>query len=140
MEARELTINDYNEVYALWHSCQGIGLHSDADNEYALRMYLSCNTGSSFVALERGKIVGAVLCGHDGRRGYLHHLSVCAEQRRKGIATALVERAIDCLRQKGIRKCNGFVFADNLNALQFWQTLGWATRDDLKVVSKTIIL
>jgi len=127
-------------VHSLWRSCQGIGLHSDVDCEYGIRLYLARNPGLSFVAIDSGTIVGAVLCGHDGRRGYIHHLAVSKEHRRCGIGTVLVDKVLDALRQKGIRKCNGFVLDDNHDALEFWQSIGWAQRDDLKVILKSIIL
>jgi ribosomal protein S18 acetylase RimI-like enzyme len=140
MEVREITISDYPAVYSLWRRCQGIGLHSDADCEYGIGLYLVRNPGLSFVSIDSGTIVGTVLCGHDGRRAYLHHLAVAEEHRRCGIGTALVDNVIGRLRQKGIRKCNGLVFKDNLEALEFWHSIGWAERDDLKVVSKEINL
>jgi ribosomal protein S18 acetylase RimI-like enzyme len=140
MEVREITITDYPAVRSLWQSCQGICLHSDVDCEYGVGLYLARNPGLSFAAVRQGKIIGAVLCGQDGRRGYIHHLAVAEKYRRCGIGTALVDNVIGRLRQKGIRKCNGFVFKDNIDALGFWQSIGWAQRDDLKVVSKQIIL
>ena len=140
MEVREIKKSDYQAVNSLWHDCKGIGLHDDADSQYGIELYLARNPGLSFVAIEKGKIVGAVLCGHDGRRGYLHHLAVSPEYRQSGTAAALVRAALEKLRVKGVRKCNAFVFEDNRDAIAFWQHLGWIERDDLKVVSKNIIL
>ena len=140
MEVREITIHDYEQAIQLWRGCQGIGLHSDVDSQYGIELYLARNPGLSFVAVQGGKIIGAVLCGHDGRRGYLHHLAVAQEHRRSGIGTALADRALSSLRQKGIHQCNGFVFGDNPAALEFWQSTGWTTRDDLKIISKSITL
>ncbi len=140
MEVREITISNYQAVHSLWRNCRGIGLHSDVDCEYGIGLFLARNPGLSFVAIENGGLVGAVLCGQDGRRGYIHHLAVAEKHRRCGIGTALAENVIGRLRQKGISKCNGFVLEGNLDALEFWQSIGWAERDDLKVVSKNIIL
>ena len=140
MEAREIKICDYEQVTSLWQCCEGIGLHSDIDSEYGVGTYLARNSGLSFAAVRDGQIIGTVLCGHDGRRGYLHHLAVVQEHRRSGVGTALVDKALGALRQKGIRKCHSFVFCENRAALEFWRTLGWAQRDDLKVVSKSIII
>ena len=105
-----------------------------------MRFYLARNPGLSFVAVQGCKIIGAVLCGHDGRRGYLHHLAVAQGHRRNGIGTALVDKALDALRTKGIRKCHGFILDQNRAALEFWQSIGWAKGEDLKVISKSIIL
>jgi len=140
MEVREITISDYQALHSLWRNCTGIGLHNDEDCEYGIGLYLARNPGLSFAEVHQDKIIGAVLCGQDGRRGYIHHLAVAENHRRCGIGTALVDNVIGRLRQKGISKCNGFVFDDNHDALEFWQRIGWAQRDDLKVVSKNIIL
>ena len=69
----QFTIDLYEEVIFLWNQCDGIGL-SDADSRGSIKAYLERNPGMSFVASENGNIVGAILCGHDGRRGYIHHL------------------------------------------------------------------
>jgi ribosomal protein S18 acetylase RimI-like enzyme len=140
MEVREIKISDYPALHSLWQRCHGIGLHSDMDSEHGIGLYLARNPGLSFVAIEKGKIVGAVLCGHDGRRGYLHHLVVAPEYRQSGVAAACVRAALEKLRAKGVRKCSAFVFEDNRDAIEFWQSIGWVQRDDLKVVSKNIIL
>jgi ribosomal protein S18 acetylase RimI-like enzyme len=140
MEVREITISDYPALHSLWQGCKGIGLHSNIDSEYGIGLYLARNPGLSFVAIDRGRIVGAVLCGHDGRRGYLNHLAIAEKHRQCGVGTALVDNVISRLRQKGISQCNGFVLKDNLDVLEFWQSIGWSEREDLKVVSKTIIL
>ena len=140
MEVREITIHDYEQAIQLWRGCQGICLHSDVDSEYGIGIYLARNPGLSFVAIDNERIVGAVLCCHDGRRGYLHHLAVAQEHRRSGIGTVLVGAALEQLRAKGVRKCNTFVFDDNHDALDFWNSIGWAERDDLKIISKSITL
>ncbi len=140
MEVRELTIEDYEAVVSLWRSCEGIGLHSDVDSKQWVAMYLQRNPGLSFVAVERGRIIGAVLCGHDGKRGYINHLAVAKDFHGRGIGTVLEKRVINKLRSIGIRRCNGFVFRDNRPAIEFYEKSGWAERDDLKVVSKSIIL
>jgi ribosomal protein S18 acetylase RimI-like enzyme len=140
MEVREIKISDYQAVHSLWQNCHGIGLHRHEDSEYGLGVYLARNSGLSFVAACNGKIIGAILCGHDGRRGLLHHLAVSNEHRRSGIGRALIESALEQLRIKGIRRCNGFVFENNQDALEFWRRVGWTQRNDLKVVSKEIII
>jgi ribosomal protein S18 acetylase RimI-like enzyme len=140
MEVRELTIEDYDAVVSLWRSREGIGLHSDVDSRQWVAMYLQRNPGLSFVVVEGGRVIGAVLCGHDGRRGYINHLAVAKDFHGRGIGTALEKRVINKLRNIGISRCNGFVFRDNRPAIEFYQKSGWVERDDLKVVSKNIIL
>jgi len=138
MEIVELSIENYEGVLTLWESGSGVGLDSDADTKERIWIYLHRNPGLSFGAFEKGKVIGAVLCGHDGRRGYLHHLTVAESHRNKGIGTALVDKVTSKLRMLGIRKCNIFVFADNLAGQEFWKKNGWAERTDLKVMSKSI--
>ena len=95
------SIDLYDDVYALWRQCEGVGL-SEADARGNIRAYLERNPGMSFVALAGGRVVGAILAGHDGRRGYVHHLAVHPSLRRHGIARRLVERAVCVLRSAGI--------------------------------------
>ena len=78
----------------------------------------------SFVARSKNEIIAAVLCGHDGRRGYLHHLAVCPDFRNQGIGGALVERCILVLQSIGIQKCHLFIFHNNRDAIRFWEKIG----------------
>jgi len=126
LDISKMTISDYPTVLALWRSVEGVGLHEEeSDSPEGIARYLARNPGMSFVARIHGQTVGAVLCGHDGRRGYLNHLAVAASQRRKGIATALIGRCLRALGREGIAKCNLFVFAANEPATAFWRRLGW---------------
>jgi len=92
MEIKELTIKNCEEVLSLWQSTEGVGLDRDVDTKERIGIYLQRNPGLSFAAFEKGKVLGAVLCGHDGRRGYLHHLTVAEAHRNEGIGTALVDK------------------------------------------------
>jgi putative acetyltransferase len=132
---RGLTIADYDSVLALWRSSEGIGL-SAADERSAIERYLAQNPGMSFVAIDDGRLVGAVLCGHDGRRGYLHHLAVTPSHRCQGIGRQLVEQCLRALKAAGIDKCHLFVFAGNTSASDFWKRIGWTQRDELLVMSR----
>jgi ribosomal protein S18 acetylase RimI-like enzyme len=85
-----------------------------------------------------GEIIGTILCGHDGRRGYIHHLAVDQRYRRQSIGRKLVSRALEVLRAQGIRKCHLFVFTENINAMEFWRTLGFTDRIELSMMSKVI--
>ena len=91
---------------------------------------------SSLVATAGGILVGAVLCGHDGRRGYLHHLAVLQEWRRRGTGRRMVEACLERLAAAGIPKCNIFLFADNTRGRAFWRRNGWMVREDLKVMQR----
>ena len=93
IEIREFTIEDYEPVYALWKASEGIDL-SDADSKEGIKHFLEHNPGLSFIAVQDKQVVGAALCGHDGRRGYIHHLAVAKSHRRQGIGKSLVGRCI----------------------------------------------
>ena len=127
---------DYDEVFALWQATDGIGLHDDVDSSEGIASYLARNPGSSHVARHEDRIIGAVLCGHDGRRGYLHHLAVAVPWRNKGIGRALVEACLRKLASLHIPKCNIFLFADNELGEAFWKHTGWQERSDLKVLQQ----
>ena len=129
------TMQDYEAVYALWRETEGVGL-SSADEPESIAGYLARNPGMSFVARAGGKVVGAVLCGHDGRRGLLHHLVVRGDCRRQGIGAALVKRCLEALHGQGIDKCHLFVFRDNQSGIEFWRSQGWQERLTLVLMSK----
>ena len=131
---RAMILQDCEAVMAVWRAAEGVGL-SSTDSPQGFARFLDRNPGLSFVAEEAGDIVGGVLCGHDGRRGYIHHLAVRADCRRRGVASILVRRCLDELAAQGIDKCHLFVFADNQAAIAFWQAGGWTPRADLAVMS-----
>ena len=131
------SMDDYAEVMALWHGIEGVGL-SAADQPERIAAYLVRNPGMSLVAREDGALVGAALCGHDGRRGYLHHLAVRPDRRGRGIGRALVAGCLAALAAEGIDKCHLFVFKDNLEGQAFWRKLGWQERLDLTVMSQNV--
>jgi putative acetyltransferase len=137
MQISEMTIDDYDEVVGLWRRCEGVGL-SEADSRENIGNYLQRNPGFSFVAREDGRIIGAVLCGHDGRRGFIHHLAVDEPYRRKGVGKALEEKCMARLRSAGITKCHLFIFRDNLDSQEFWEEIGWEKQDDVIAMSKFI--
>lgn len=134
---RYFSQEDYTKVFALWQVTEGMGL-SKGDSEENIRRYLERNPGLSFVALDGDQIVGAVLCGHDGRRGLLHHLAVDKSYRRHGIGQLLAEKCQDALNAAGIEKCHLFVITENIEAQIFWEKIGWELRKDIVIMSKVI--
>ncbi len=136
MRARlnRMTIRDYDEVIELWQTAEGVRLGED-DTRPRIAGYLRRNPGMSFVARDGRKLVGAILCGHDGRRGYLHHLAVSPSHRRCGIGRALVQRCLAALRAAGLRRCRAVVLTGNRRGRAFWRALGWtAPRDTMGIV------
>ncbi len=133
-----LTIDRYKDVVILWKETEGIGL-SDADSKKNIQSYLKRYPDMSFIAKDKeGTILGAVLCGHDGRRGYIHHLAVRQDFRCQGMGRKLVQECLSRLQAVGIQKCHIFIFHDNINGINFWKSIGWTYRDDLWIISKTI--
>ncbi|MCF5413480.1 GNAT family N-acetyltransferase, partial [Pseudomonas syringae] len=132
---RSMTLDDYDAVIELMRSTPGISLR-DADSREATARYLERNPGMSFVAEADGTLCGCVMCGHDGRRGYLQHLIVLPEYRQRGIAHELVERCLECLEALGIYKCHLDVMKSNEAAGRYWQGQGWTLREDIDRYSK----
>jgi ribosomal protein S18 acetylase RimI-like enzyme len=130
---RPFCINDYRAVFALWRRTEGVGLN-ESDTRRAIAVYLRRNPRLSFVAERNRQIIGAVLCGHDGRRGYLHHLAVTKRCRGRGIGWQLVNACLARLRVLGISKCNIFIYANNADGMQFWKHTGWKARTELRVM------
>jgi putative acetyltransferase len=137
MNIAEFTMNHYGDAVALWQATPGVGL-SSADEPEAIRFYLARNAGMSFVALVGGELAGTILCGHDGRRGYIHHVAVHPDHRRQGIATQLVDRSLAALGAMGINKCHLFIFGENETGIAFWQNGGWQLRQDIRIMSTFI--
>jgi putative acetyltransferase len=135
LEIRAMVAADYDEALSLWRQSEGIGL-SGADSPEAIAAFLARNPGLSLVVRLGGRLVGAVLCGHDGRRGYLHHLAVALAHRGRGLGTKLVEACLAGLAAAGIEKCHIFLRADNRNGEAFWRNIGWTDRTDLKMMSR----
>jgi N-acetylglutamate synthase len=127
---------DYDEVMALWSSTEGLTLR-EADSRDAIERYLARNPCLSFIAREEGQLVGAVLAGTDGRRGYLQHLAVAPSHRSQGLGRALAERAVAALRAFGIAKCHLMVRQENAEARAFWEHVGWSERADITLMSVT---
>lgn len=125
-----MTREDYSAVYSLWLSCKGMGLNNLDDSEEGISRFLARNPSTCFVA-EDGGIVGAILAGNDGRRGYIYHTAVSPEYRERGIGRELVEAALKALEALGISKAALVVFARNEDGNAFWERLGFTPRNDL---------
>lgn len=131
MTIREMTIDDYEEVYHLWKKIKGFGIRSIDDSREGVARFLKRNPTTSVVAEKDGKIVGSILCGHDGRRGCLYHVCVDEGYRRHGIGKAMVVRAMEALKAEEINKVCLIAFTENDIGNAFWNTIGWTEREDL---------
>jgi ribosomal protein S18 acetylase RimI-like enzyme len=128
---------DYDQAIALWRGTEGIGV-SGADSRAGIAAYLARNPGFSLVAETEERIVGTVLGGTDGRRGYLHHLAVAEAHRGCGLGTVLVGRCLQGLKEAGFTRCHCFVYGANDAARRFYERRGWRTRDDLIVMTANL--
>jgi ribosomal protein S18 acetylase RimI-like enzyme len=126
---RQMTIDDYDEVYRLWGETEGLSLE-EGDSRHAIELYLNRNQGFCFVATIQGRIIGTALCGHDGRRGILRHLVVDPTFRGRRVARSLVTECLSSLARAGITKCNTFVLDSNVEAQRFWERMGWYLLED----------
>ena len=131
---RPMTIDDYDEIFAMWQITTKRAL-SSADSRESIAFYLERNPGMSQVAIIDGKIVGTVLCGHDGRRGFVHHMAVLPEFRRHKIGKKMAEKGLEAIACDGIEKTHIFCYTDNTTGQSFWRSLGFKRRDDLYTFS-----
>jgi ribosomal protein S18 acetylase RimI-like enzyme len=127
---RTMTMADYDSVIALMKATPGISIR-DADSREATARYLERNPDMSFIAEHGSELVGCLMCGHDGRRGYLQHLVVHVDHRRRGIANSLVERCVGKLESLGIYKSHIDVLKTNALARAYWVSQGWTLRTDI---------
>lgn len=134
MTIRPMTKDDYDEVYEMWQTTSKRAL-SNADSREQIERYLDRNKGMSQVAVIDGKIVGTVLAGHDGRRGFIHHMAVMPQYRRKHIGHSLANKAIEKITAEGIDKTHIFCYQNNETGQEFWSDFGFKKRDDVFVYS-----
>lgn len=135
---RIMTIDDYDAVYDLWMHTPGMGLNAVDDSREGIEAYLRRNPTSSFVAECEAGIVGVIMAGHDGRRGYIYHTAVLPIHRKQGIATTLVDHALAALEKEGIKKVALLVFKENELGNQFWEATGFSERSDIAYRNKFI--
>ena len=133
---REMTIEDYDEVYAFWSQQPGVGL-TESDSRDAIEAFLQRNPGMSCVVRDdEGTLIGAVLCGHDGRRGFLHHMAVAPLHRKRGLGRTMVNFCLKRLRDAGITRCNIWVYTSNEAGHKFWRAIGYVHRADLGMMQR----
>ena len=138
MDIREMTIEDYDKVFALWKTIKGFGIRSVDDSREGIERFLKWNPGLSVVAEEKGEIVGAILCGSDGRRGCLYHVCVHRDYRRQGIGKSMVVWCMEKLKELQINKVSLIAFTQNDIGNAFWKEIGWTKREDLNYYDFTL--
>lgn len=135
---RVLTIEDYKEIYDIWINTPGMGLNSIDDSRDGIEKYIKRNPSSSFVAESDGKIIGVIIAGHDGRRGYIYHTAVLPDYRNQGVTKRLVNSAMESLDKEGIQKVALAAFKKNDIGNSFWKNIGFEEREDLIYRNKNI--
>jgi len=133
-----MTIADYDSVYDLWLNTAGMGLNNLDDSRQGIEKFIKRNPETCFVAEKDNSIIGVILCGHDGRRGFIYHTAVSESERRRGVGSALVDAVIDALKKEGISKAALVVFSKNEPGNSFWEKRGFTARQDLVYRNKTI--
>lgn len=135
---RVMTPDDYDDVFNLWSTINGFAIRSIDDSKEGVERFLLRNPKTSVVAVMDGKVVGAILCGHDGRRGCFYHVCVNKKYRRIGIGKAMVVYCMEALRQEGINKVSLIAFTKNDIGNAFWNSIGWTKREDLNYYDFTL--
>ena len=128
---REMKLEDYEAVDALWMGIKGFGIRSIDDSKEGVARFIKRNPTTSIVAEADGEIVGAILCGHDGRQGCFYHVCVREDLRKHGIGKAMAVAAMKALQEEKINKVCLIAFADNQVGNEFWKSVGWTFRQDM---------
>jgi ribosomal protein S18 acetylase RimI-like enzyme len=133
-----MTISDYDKVYSLWLNTPNMGLNNLDDSKEGIEKYLARNPNTCFIAEKDSVIIGVILSGHDGRRGYIHHTAVAQREQGNGVGTALLNAAMSALEREGINKVALVVFGKNEKGNTFWEKRGFIKRPDLIYRNKAI--
>ncbi len=136
---RKMQITDYNAVYNLWLANKGMGLNDVDDSESGIARFLVRNPDTCFVAERNGKLIGVIMAGNDGRRGFIYHTAVHPDYHRQGIGSALVSAALEALQTLGITKVALVVFGRNTDGNAFWEKQGFTVRTDLTYRNKALV-
>lgn len=135
---RVMQIEDYEKIHDLWMSINGFGIRSIDDSYEGVERFIKRNPTTSVVAEADGKIVGAILCGHDGRRGCFYHVCVHKDYRKRGIGKAMAVFCMKALQKEQINKVSLIAFKSNAVGNAFWKSAGWTFRDDLNYYDFTL--
>ena len=133
-----MTIDDYEQAYSLWLNTPNMGLKNLDDAKDGIAKYLKRNPNTCFVAEKDGKIIGVILSGHDGRRGFIYHAAVTQKEQRQGVGAALVDTVMTALKREGINKVALVVMSKNDKGNAFWEKQGFFPRSDLVYRDKEI--
>ncbi|HHY52749.1 MAG TPA: GNAT family N-acetyltransferase [Clostridiales bacterium] len=131
MLIRLMCAADYDRMYRLWSETEGLGFGELDDSREGIERFLARNPTSCFVAEEDGILLGTIMSGQDGLRGYIYHAVVQPGKRRQGIGRALVEAVVEAMKKEEIDQLALVVYKNNLPGNRFWESMGFVARDDL---------
>jgi ribosomal protein S18 acetylase RimI-like enzyme len=137
LQIREFTIDDYDAAIELWKKVEGLDV-AEGDDRETIRRFLDQNSGLSRVATVGSTMIGAVLCGHDGRRGYIYHLAVAPDQQNRGVGKRLIDECLEGLKRLGLERVNILVAKDNPRGREFWRRGGWEDLDDAAAMGRDL--
>ena len=132
MIIEKMKIDDYDEIHQIWSNTNGTTLRAIDDSKEGIERFLKRNPNNNFICRIDGKIIGGILCGHDGRKGFIYHAVVKKNYRNRGIGKKLVENVIKSLKEENITKIGVLVNSDNISGNNFWKSLGFEYFDNLK--------
>lgn len=138
IQIRPMTEADYDKVYELWMTIKGFGIRSIDDSKEGIRRFIRRNPTTSMVAVEGERVIGAILCGHDGRRGCFYHVCVHTDYRKQGIGKAMAVSCMRALQAEQINKVSLIAFKNNEVGNRFWRSVGWTFREDLNYYDFTL--
>lgn len=138
IQIRPMTEADYKQVYELWMTIKGFGIRSIDDSEEGIIRFIRRNPTTSMVALDEKKVIGAILCGHDGRRGCFYHVCVHEAYRKHGIGKRMAVACMRALQEEKINKVSLIAFKSNEVGNRFWRSVGWTFREDLNYYDFTL--
>lgn len=138
MNIKLMKISDYDAAYSLWTNTDGMGLRTIDDSKEGIEKFIKRNPKTNFVCEIDDKLIGIILCGHDGRRAYIYHAVVLEDYRGLGIAKSLLNSVVEATGNEGINKIALVVYDDNTIGNEFWESQGFIVRDDLNYRNKSI--
>lgn len=138
MDIRLMNSSDYDAAVDLWKNTVGMGINEIDDSRAGIEKFLNRNPNTCFVAEENGKLIGTILCGHDGRRAFIYHTAVIGHMRGNGVGKTLVETAVTALKNEGITKAALVVIRSNQPGNAFWERMGFVERPDLVYRNKSL--
>lgn len=133
MEITQFSTEMYNDVFKLWKD-SGLSLGA-SDTKDQVERLSEMNPDLFLVGIKDSKIIAVVVGAFDGRRGYVHHLAVDSQYRRKGYGRKMMEELHKLFSEKNIIKVHLFVEIESEEVIEFYKKIGWHVRDDLEMMS-----